>query len=104
MRLHRRMAAPGRRPPPPTLDARAHTHQHGGISLARVPPRGTGAVSSPVGLVTGQQGVVQPSHAAQGRARTVGLAVRRRPSPNPTQQQQPPSPPWDVPAAVRGQV
>ena len=69
-------------PPPPP--------RHGGISLPRVPPRGTGAVSSPVGLVTGQLGVVQPNHAAQGRTRAVGMAVRGRPSPNPTQPNQPP--------------
>ena len=78
------LAAPTRAPTIHT-NARAHTHRHGGISLPRVPPRGTGAVSSPVGLVTGQPGVVRPNHAAQVRMRAGGMAVRGRPSPNPTQ-------------------
>ena len=48
---------PGPGAPGDTLPqaARApHTHRHGGISLLRVPPQGTGAVISPVGLETGQ--------------------------------------------------
>ena len=39
------------------------THTHGGISLPCVPPRGTGAVSSPVGLMNGATG----SRPAQSR-------------------------------------
>ena len=39
--------------PPPPRHTRAHTHRHGGISRLQAPPRGSGAVKSPVGLVTG---------------------------------------------------
>ena len=74
-------------PPPPSLHkhTRAHTHRHGGISRPRAPPRGLGAVSSPVGLVTGHPGTAARSGPAGKAARTVG----RRPGeaftqPNPT--------------------
>ena len=74
-------------PPPPPLHkhTRAHTHRHGGISRPRAPPRGLGAVSSPVGLVTGHPGTAARSGPAGKAARTVG----RRPGeaftqPNPT--------------------
>ena len=92
-RVTRRASQPPPARPPYTLTrARPHTHRHGGISLPRVPPRGTGAVSSPVGLVTGQPGVVRPNHVAQGRMRAVGLAVRGRPSSNATQPNPPTAP------------
>ena len=75
--------------PPLHKHTRAHTHRHGGISRPRAPPRGLGAVSSPVGLVTGHPGTAARSGPAGKAARTVG----RRPGeaftqPNPT----PPSP------------
>ena len=71
--------------PPPLRHTRAHTHRHGGISRPRAPPRGLGAVNSPVGLVTGHQGTAAQSGPAGKAARTVG----RRPGealtqPNPT--------------------
>ena len=72
--------------PPPLRHTRAHTHRHGGISRPRAPPRGLGAVNSPVGLVTGHPGTAAQSGPAGKAARTVG----RRPGealtqPNPTQ-------------------
>ena len=73
-------------PPPPPRHTWAHTHRHGGISRPRAPPRGLGAISSPVGLVTGHPGTAAQSGPAGKAARTVG----RRPGeaftqPNPTQ-------------------
>ena len=73
-------------PPPTPRNIRAHTHRHGGISRPRAPPRGLGAVNSPVGLVTGHPGTAAQSGPAGKAARTVG----RRPGealtqPNPTQ-------------------
>ena len=73
-------------PPPPLRHTRAHTHRQGGISRPRAPPRGLGAVNSPVGLVTGHPGTAAQSGPAGKAARTVG----RRPGealtqPNPTQ-------------------
>ena len=73
-------------PPPPLRHTRAHTHRHGGISRPRAPPRGLGAVNSPVGLVTGHPGTTAQS----GPAGKAAGAVGRRPGeaftqPNPTQ-------------------
>ena len=81
-------------PPPPLRHTRAHTHRHGGISRPRAPPRGLGAVNSPVGLVTGHPGTAAQSGPAGKAARTVG----RRPGealtqPNPTQPPNCPPPP-----------
>ena len=71
--------------PPPPRHTRAHTHRHGGISRPRAPPRGLGAVNSPVGLVTGHPGTAAQS----GLAGKAAWAVGRRPGealtqPNPT--------------------
>ena len=92
-------------PPPPSLHkhTRAHTHRHGGISRPRAPPRGLGAVSSPVGLVTGHPGTAARSGPAGKAARTVG----RRPGeaftqPNPTQPNPTPPPPVCSPALEVG--
>ena len=56
-----------------------HTHRHGGISLPRVPPRGTGAVISPVGLETRQPSTRRTNCDVQGRATSVVPEVRMRP-------------------------
>ena len=70
-------------PPAPAPHAQAarapHTHRHGGISLPRVPPRGTGAVISPAGLATGQPSTRRTSSDAQGRATSMVPEVRMRP-------------------------
>ena len=59
-------------PPPPPRHTRAHTHRHGGISRPRAPPRGLGAVNSPVGFVTGHPGTAAQSGPAGKAARTLG--------------------------------
>ena len=72
--------APGNKPPhmqapTPPQDPKAaqqharHTHRHGGISLPCVPPRGSGAASSPVRLETAIAGSAQPSRVVQGQLR-----------------------------------
>ena len=71
-------AQPVHAPHPPAARA-PHTHRYGGISLPRVPPRGTGAVISPVGLETGQPSTHRTSCDAQGRATSVVPEVRMRP-------------------------
>ena len=67
-------------PPPPP----------GGISRPRAPPRGLGAVNSPVGLVTGHPGTAAQSGPAGKAARTVG----RRPGEALTQPNPTPLPQW----------
>ena len=71
-------AQPVHAPHPPAARA-PHTHRYGGISLPRVPPRGTGAVISPVGLETGQPSTHRTSCDAQGGATSVVPEVRMRP-------------------------
>ena len=64
----RRQTAPHTHRPPPrpkgTPARTPHTHRHGGISLPRVPPRGSGAVSSPARLETATARSAQPRQVA----------------------------------------
>ena len=84
-------------PPPPPRHTRAHTHRHGGISRPRAPPRGLGAVNSPVGLVTGHPGTAAQSGPAGKAARTVGWRPGEAlTQPNPTQ------PPYEAIASWKG--
>ena len=72
---HQATNRPTHTPPPPPPDPKApqrrahHTHRHGSISLPRLPPRGSGAVSSLARLETATAGSAQPSQVAEGRLR-----------------------------------
>ena len=70
---HGGVLAEGSRPNPnpnPLSHTRAHTHRHGGITCPQAPPRGLGAVNSPVGLVTGHPGMAAQLGPAWKAART----------------------------------
>ena len=74
---------------PALLPRARHTHRHGGISLPRVPPRGTGAVNSPAGLGTGQPRFAEPSRvgtqasADRGPRRPAQALTQTKPNPPP---------------------